>query len=237
MPVGYVSGKPGIVTVLQAVPNDIFISGRETARWIAVPVTVDGTLTACPSNAPYTFQILAGTLMGRVSATKKYTNSILGLSSAAVTATATQVNTDVNTAAEIVRRIGATGTFNLTGPQVASGVVSSQLVTYTGVNQTSGVITCTAIPNPCVTSALIQPTDGSQNILTILGDTYGSKVTDITNVNRIDIFDPRLLAGGPAVIRDPMSPLWPTDPSLQAYVKSAIKGACPAVMFLTDQTG
>jgi hypothetical protein len=227
------NGKPGVLLNLTATPREVFYSGREHSQWIAAPVTVDGNLTSCPFNAPYVFQILAGTLMGRVSSTLKFANSILGLTSSATTSGATTIQTDVNTATEIVRRIGASGTFNLTAPPTTGGTVATQLVTYSAVNTTTGVITCTATSAAAVSAAIIAPTDGSQTILTMIGDLYGIKVTDQTNVNRLDVFDPQLLLAG-GTINSQMIVNYPTDTSLQAYVKAALKAFCGNVTFSDD---
>src|SRR3984957_5891305 len=230
------NGKPGVLLNLTAQPREVFYSGRERAQFIAAPLTVDGNLTSCTFNAPYIFQILAGTLMGRVTATKKYANSLIGLTTSATTSGATTVQTDVNTAAEIVRRIGTTGTFKLTAPPTASGTVATQVITYTAVNTSTGAITCTAPSAAAVTASLIQPTDGSETILTMVTDLYGIKVTDQTNVNRLDVFDPRLLLAG-GTINSPMIINYPTDPSLQAYVKTALKAFSAGLTFSDDITG
>lgn len=230
------NGKPGVLGNYVATPREVFFSGRQRAQFVAAPVTVDGTLTSCPFNAPYTFQILAGTLLGRVTATKKFANSVLGLSSHALATTDTTLQTDVNTAAEIVRRIGASGTFKLTAPPTAGGTVATQVVTYSAVNTTTGVVTITATGTAAVSGALIQPTDGSENILTMVTDVYGIKVTDQLNVNRVDVFDPQLLLGG-GTINSQYIINYPADPSLQAFVKSAIKSFCGGVTFTDDVTG
>jgi hypothetical protein len=230
------NGKPGVLLNLTATPREVFYSGRDRAQFVAAPVTVDGTLTSCAFNAPYVFQILAGVLMGRVTATKKYANSVLGQTTGATAASATTVQTDVNTAAEIVRRIGATGTFKLTGPPTAAGTVATQVVTYTAVNTSTGAITCSATSAAAVSASLIQPTDGSETILTMVADQYGIKVTDQTNVNRVDVFDPRLLLGG-GTINSQMIVNYPSDTSLQAYVKAAVKAFCTGVTFSDDITG
>jgi hypothetical protein len=230
------NGKPGVLLNLTATPREVFYSGRDRAQFVAAPVTIDGTLTSCPSNAPYIFQILAGTLLGRVTATKKYASSVLGQSTSATAGSATTVQTDVNTAAEIVRRIGASGTFKLTGPPAASGTVATQVVTYTAVNTSTGAITCSATSAAAVSGSLIQPTDGSETILTLVTDLYGIKVTDQTNVNRVDVFDPRLLLGG-GTINSQLIVNYPSDSSLQAYVKAAIKAFSSNVTFSDDITG
>jgi|ERR1700722_12456670 len=230
------NGKPGVLLNLTAQPREVFYSGRERAQFVAAPITVDGNLTCCPFNAPYTFQILGGTLMGRVTATKKYANSVLGLTSSATTSGATTVQTDVNTAAEVLRRIGASGTFKLTGPPTSGGTVATQVVTYSAVNTSTGAITCTATSAAAVSASLVQPTDGSESILTMVADLYGIKVTDQTNVNRVDVFDPRLLLGG-GTINSQMIVNYPADTSLQAYVKAAVKAFASNVTFSDDITG
>ncbi len=198
-------------------------------------MTVDGTNSSNPLNAPYTWLLWAGTPMGRVTATGKYANSILGLSTVAAASAATSVTTDVNTAAEIVRRIGATGTFKLTGPPAAAGTVATQVVTYSAVNTTTGVITCTALSAAAVSGSLIQPTDGSESILTLLCETDGLQIVDQTHTNRVDVFCGTLLAGG-GTINTGMIVNYPSDSSLKAYVKNALRAICPGVSFLDDIT-
>jgi len=229
-------GKPGVVGYYDSQPREVFYSGREFAQFWAPPVTIDGTNSSNPLNSPYTWLLWAGTPMGRVTATAKYANSILGLSSAAAASGATSITTDVNTAAEIVRRIGASGTFKLTGPPTAGGTVAVQVVTYSAVNTTTGVITCTALSAAAVTASLIQPTDGSETILTLLCETDGLQIVDQTHTNRVDVFCGTLLAGG-GTINTGMIVNYPSDSSLKAYMKSALRAMCPGVTFLDDITG
>jgi len=229
-------GKPGVVGYYDSQPREVFYSGREFAQFWAPPVTIDGTNSSNPLNSPYTWLLWAGTPMGRITATAKYANSILGLSSAAATSGATSITTDVNTAAEIVRRIGASGTFKLTGPPTPGGTVAVQVVTYSAVNTTTGVITCTALSAAAVTASLIQPTDGSETILTLLCETNGLQIVDQTHTNRVDVFCGTLLAGG-GTINTGMIVNYPSDSSLKTYVKSALKAMCPGVTFLDDITG
>ena len=229
-------GKPGVVGNYDSQPREVFYSGREFAQFWAPPVTIDGTNSSNPLNSPYTWLLWAGTPMGRITATGKYANSILGLTAAAVASGATSITTDVNTAAEIVRRIGATGTFKLTGPPAASGTVAVQVVTYSAVNTTTGVVTCTALSAAAVSLSLIQPTDGSETIITLLCETDGLKIVDQTYTNRVDVFYGTLLAGG-GTINTGMIVNCPSDPSLKSYVKSSLRTTCPGVTFLDDITG
>lgn len=229
-------GKPGIVGNYDSQPREVFYSGREFAQFWAPPVTIDGTNSSNPLNAPYVWLLWAGMPMGRITATGKYANSILGLTGAAAASGATSVTTDVNTAAEIVRRIGATGTFKLTGPPTAGGTVAVQVVTYSAVNTSTGVITCTALSAAAVSGSLIQPTDGSENIITLLCETDGLQIVDQTYTNRVDVFCGTLLAGG-GTINTGMIVNYPSDPSLETYVKSSIRATCPGVTFLDDIVG
>jgi hypothetical protein len=229
-------GKPGVVGFFVSQPREVFFSGREFAQFWAPPVTVDGTNSSNPTNAPYTWLLWAGQLMGRITATGKYANSVIGLTSAATASGATSITTDVNTAAEIVRRIGASGTFKLTGPPAASGVVATQVVTYSAVNTSTGVITVTATSAAAVSASLIQPTDGSESIVTLLCETDGLQVIDQTHTNRVDVFCGTLLAGG-GTVNTGMIVNYPTDPSLKTFVKSALRTYCPGVTFLDDITG
>src|ERR1700712_4189150 len=141
------NGKPGVLSSYTAIPREVFSANRQFAQFIAAPLTIDGTLSGNALNAPYTWLLFAGTLLGRVTASGKYANSIIGLTSAAYVHTGgsnTTISTDVNTAAEIVRRIGTSGTFKLTGPPAANGTVATQTVTYSAVNLGTGAITITA---------------------------------------------------------------------------------------------
>jgi hypothetical protein len=229
-------GKPGVVGNYDSQPREVFYSGRQFAQFWAPPVTVDGTNSSNPLNAPYVWLLWAGTPMGRVTATGKFANSIIGLTGAAIASGATSITTDVNTAAEIVRRIGASGTFDLTGPPTTGGTVATQAITYSAVNTTTGAITCTATSAAAVSGSLIQPTDGSQNILTLLCEVDGLQIVDQTYTNRLDVFCGTMLAGG-GTINTGMIVNYPPDPSLQAFIKSSIRTFCPGVTFLDDIIG
>jgi hypothetical protein len=230
------NGKPGVLPTYSAIPREVFLANKQFAQFVASPVTIDGTLSSNPLNAPYTWLLWAGTAMGRVSATGKYANSILGTTTAAYAhggGSNTTLTTDVNTAAEIVRRIGSSGTFKLTAPPAAGGTVATQVVTFSAVNTTTGAITITALGADAISGALIQPTDGSESIVTLLCDTWGKKISDQLNATRVDVLEAQLLAAG-GTINTAVIVNYPTDPSLKAWIKSSIKAACPGVNFSDD---
>jgi hypothetical protein len=230
------NGKPGVFSTYTATPREVFLANRQFAQFVAGPVTVDGTLSGNPLNAPFTWLLFAGTAMGRVTATGKYANSIIGSTTAAYAHSGgsnTTLTTDVNTAAEIVRRIGNSGTFKLTAPPAASGTVATQTVTFSAVNPSTGAITITALGADAISGAFIQPTDGSESIVTLLCDAWGTKVVDQLNTTRVDVFEAQLLAGG-GTINVASIVNYPTDSSMKAWMKAAIKTACPGVNFSDD---
>jgi hypothetical protein len=230
------TGKPGVLTTYTATPREIFLANRQFAQFIAQPVTIDGTLSGNPLNAPFNWLLFAGTLLGRVTATGKYAPSILGVTSAAYAHTGgsnTTVSTDVNTAAEIVRRIGTSGTFKLTGPPAASGTVAVQTVTFSAVNTSTGAITITSTGSDAIAGSFIQPTDGSETVVTLLCDAWGKKVADQLNTTRVDVFDSQLLAAG-GTINTAVVVNYPTDSSLKTWAKAALKTTCPGVNFSDD---
>src|ERR1700733_1944835 len=193
------NGKPGVLPTYSAIPREVFLANRQFAQFVASPVTIDGTLSSNPLNAPYTWLLFAGTAMGRVTATGKYANSIIGATTAAYAHSGggnTTITTDVNTAAEIVRRIGSSGTFKLTGPPTSGGAVATQSVTFSAVNTTTGAITITATSADAISGSFIQPTDGSESIVSLLCDAWGKKVSDQLNSTRVDVFEAQLLAAG-----------------------------------------
>ena len=230
------NGKPGVLPSYTATPREVFLANRQFAQFVASPATIDGTLSGNALNAPYSWLLFAGTLLGRVTATGKYANSIIGLTASAYAHSGgsnTTISTDVNTAAEIVRRIGAAGTFKLTGPPTAGGTVATQVVTYSAVNTSTGAITVTALSADAVIGSAIQPADGSETIVTVLCDAWGKKVADQLNTSRVDVFDGQLLAAG-GTINTAVIVNYPADASLKAWVKQSIKQTCPGVNFSDD---
>ena len=72
------NGKPGVLASVMASPREVFAANRQFAQFVAGPVTIDGTASGNPSNAPYTWVLFAGTLMGRVTATGKFATASSG---------------------------------------------------------------------------------------------------------------------------------------------------------------
>jgi hypothetical protein len=141
-------------------------------------VLVDGAKSRDPSNADGVDVLQFGLLMGMITESGKYAPSIIGLLTVAYDDdTSTTLTVPTAVAAEIVRRIGPTGTFKLTGPATAAGTVRTITVTYSAVNLTTGVITVTALGTPAVnevqTVTLAGTLTGGSFLLTLEGITTG----------------------------------------------------------------
>jgi len=98
-----------------------------------------------PSNTGYVTTLQPGLVMGKRTSGGAFAPSIIGLSTAALSATATTLATSAAIATEIARRQGATGTLKLTGPTTAAGTVRTATVAYSAVNVTTGDVTITAV--------------------------------------------------------------------------------------------
>ena len=231
-------GKPGVMPGYMATPREVFAANRQFAQFVAGPATIDGRVTANPANAPYTWLISAGTLLGRVAASGKFGSSVYGATTAAYAhagAGGTTIQTDVNTAAEILRRAGGpTGGLRLTGPAANGGPVAVQTVAFTAVNVATGAITLTApAAADAVAGSLLQPIDGSDAIVTVLCDAWGTPVGDAAGGTRFDVQTGQLLAAGGTIDVTALG-TYPADPALRAWVKAAIRTACPGVNFSDD---
>ena len=220
---GFIPGPalPGVLTErlaaykLVTIGNEIFFPGG---------VLVDGNNARDPSNAPYAYELLGGHLLGRITGVtgdvvtaggNLYGSSIVGTLVNACTNSATSLTTQPAAAAEIVRRFGASGTFNLTGPPTAAGTVATAIITYSVVNQITGVITCSSTGTAFVAGSFIQPQDGSQLPITFVGNGYPLRVV---NYDQIAVACPLAQAPIGGIVRTPNLENWPADTSLQTWV-------------------
>lgn len=137
-------GRPGIGSTQTAQRRNVFVSTADA--YLPGGKTIKGDKARDPGNSAYSTRALRpGLVLGKITSGGYYANSIFGLSNGALTSTGTTLTVSAAAAAEIVRRIGATGTFKLTGPPTAAGVVRTVTVTYSAVDTTTGAITITAL--------------------------------------------------------------------------------------------
>jgi len=156
----FVTGTPRVGTVRTATQRRITFGGQQPL--LAGGKIIDGSESRDPLNTGNLDILRAGLLMGKRTANDLYAPSVIGVLAAAYDATAdtTEMTVSAATAVEMVRRIGTSGTFNLTGPPAAAGTVQTVTVTYSAIDTTTGVITITALSADVDEVQTITPTVG-----------------------------------------------------------------------------
>lgn len=125
-------------------------------NWIPQPGAgvLSGFESRDPGNTGFTNIIRPGTIMAKHPTTGRYAPWAISTTTAAITGASTTINIGVAGAVELVRRIGPTGVFTLTGPALAhsvalenagTNVVRQTVVTYSGVDTSNGNVTVTAL--------------------------------------------------------------------------------------------
>jgi hypothetical protein len=148
-------GFPGIGTSLNVIPIETFDAPTEAWDFLPAGRPIDGTATRDPGSPQNVAEARPGLLMGKISAANgvvaatvgDYGASVIGtVLTTAITSVATSLTiSSAAGGAELVRRNGATGTFTLTGPPVASGVVRKLTVTYSAVSASTVTITALGV--------------------------------------------------------------------------------------------
>lgn len=230
---GYsVTGLPGMGSDKTATPRRVVFGGM--LAQLPGGVIIDGSESRDPLNTGDLDVLRAGVLMGKRTDNDLYAPSILGVLTEAYDkdgSETTQLTVSAATAVEVVRRIGSSGTLYLTGPPAAAGTVATQTVTYSAVNVTTGVITINALAADSISGSFIQDTDGSETILTLIPDGFGIKVTDEDSTS-VDVPFPKPPVGG--VLDASQIVNYPTDTSLIAYVKAALRAVGTGYAFDDD---
>jgi hypothetical protein len=223
-----ITGLPGVGTARSATPREILAGNAQLAQYVPGLHLIDGSKSRDPLNSSDVDVLRAGLLLGKITSSGKYAPSILGTLSNAASASATSLTVSAATATEIVRRIGTSGTFKLSGPPTAAGTVATQTVTFSAVNTSSGVITCSATSAAAIAGSFVHPTDGSETIVSCLANRWGVKVTDQSGAST-DVLEDQLLLAGHVKTANVVN--YPTDTSLIAWVKAALRTNCPAMTF------
>lgn len=187
---------------------------------------IDSTKTRDVDNAGYQTHLRAGLLMGKVTATGKYANCIIGQLQGAKSATNTSVTLSAAQAVELVRRVGATGTIRLVGPPTATGTVATWTETYSAVDQVTGIVTCSALDADLVAGSFVCQDDGSYLPISFVPEGAGIQISDPAIPGAvIDQPLPQVSIKG-TVIASQLLP-WPsnTNSSLQQWVMDRLNAA------------
>lgn len=209
----FVAGMPGVRQAVSAVHRTVFRQGGP--MFLAQGRVVDGNKSRDVWHSPDFGVLRAGLLLGRVTATGKYANVVIGTFLNAKAANATQFELTSAAATELVRRIGSSGTVRLIGPPTSGGTVAEHNVNYSAVNIATGVVTCSALPAAFIAGAFVCDTDGSAFPRTFVPDGYGINVLNPDGVG-IDVPDAEVAVGG--LVESAKLIPWPTDTSLQTWI-------------------
>lgn len=185
-------------------------------------VILDGAKTRDPDNpdaatdSTAVTRLRAGLLLGKVAATGKYANSVIGVTQGAYASGATSITVTPTEAAEIVRRVGATGNLLFIGPPTAGGTVATITQAFSAVNTTTGVITITSLGANLIAGAFVSDTDGSATPLTFTPD--GWEIPLPADGTDTPLAQPPIEGN---IDGSKLLP-WPTDTALRAWIRSGL---------------
>ncbi len=218
---------PGRGTVRQTLRRRVLLT-PDGAAYLPAGKTINGTVSRDPLNTGDVQYLRAGLLMGKITSGGKYAPSIMGVLTTAYdkdssTGASGVIQVSAATATEMVRRTGATGTFRILGPPTANATTATETFAATAINVTTGVVSIggTFLAADYVAGSFIQPNDGSQTPLGMLGDGDPLKVTDDAEVNA-NVQLARFLIGG--IIDSSQILNWPSDTSLRNWVRATLNG-------------
>lgn len=137
-----VIGLPGIKTERPAAYRNVCLSDQGKQLWPG-GATIDGSKSRDPLNSSYEYVLEPGLVMGRITSGGKFAPSIIGVTTNAETGASTSIEAAAGVVTELVRRLGASGTFKITGPPTAAGTVRTLTATYSAASGTA--ITVTAL--------------------------------------------------------------------------------------------
>ncbi len=129
---------PGRDTLRTAAHRQVTLGGEQFFPGMHVIAAADAR---DPLASPVT-ELRPGLLLGEVTADNTLGASILGITGEVLDGEETALTVAAAVATELIRRQGASGTYKLTGPPTAGGVVRTLTITYSAVSAT--VVTQTA---------------------------------------------------------------------------------------------
>lgn len=134
---------PGIRSDRTYTPREILWSDKN-ALYLPGGKIIKGTKSRDPLNTGDLSTLRPGMVMGKITSGGLYAPSIIGLLDEAIDATETAIDIPAAVVIELTRRVGATGTFKITGPPTAAGTVRTLTATYSGFAD-ADTVTITAL--------------------------------------------------------------------------------------------
>jgi hypothetical protein len=171
-------GTPGRATGLSLIPHRVVVFEPKS---LPGGIIVDGTLSRDPGHAAHPEILRSGVLLGKVTASGKFAPSVLGVTELYdAPADTTFISVAPAQAAEILRRVGASGSLRFIGPGTDNGTsIHDEEKAFTSINTTTGLITlASTLAQNRAAGSLVTAADGSGDPMYFVGDPWGLKVTD-----------------------------------------------------------
>lgn len=217
-------GRPGIGSALEA--QALNVSRDGSLSYFPAGGTIEGTKARDTTNTTSVLTLQAGLLMGKITTGGFWANSIIGVTSGAYTSGGTSLSTSAAAVTELVRRVGASGTFKLIGPATAGGANVTATVTYSAASGTT--ITITNIGANKIAGCFICPEDGSETIRSFVPDGYGIIIPDDSS----DVNFPMIPVAG--ILDSSNLIFWPSDTTLRTYIRDSLSTASGGKFVFSD---
>lgn len=194
--------NPGVGNPLTITPRMTFAQDTYPGDFFPGGSEIDGNNTRDPDNSPATLcrpglLLAKATVAGaNTSVVGDYCASVIGEVLANVGGGQTTLTLTSAQATELIRRQGATGTFNITGAPTSTGVVRTKIGTYSAVVVGTGVVTITALATGAVSAVnqinsipMVDNTGVGTYTITVEGITTAAitysatAATNVTNIN------------------------------------------------------
>ncbi len=186
-----------------------------TARTGAV-IQGDKTRDETQTNPVY---LGSGMPMGRLTSGGNYAPALIGVGEA-YTSGQTEITTTLAAAAELVRRVGTSGTFQYQG--LVGTVHTKQTVTYSAVDVGTGIITVTNLAATYAAGAWIQAIDGSEVVVSIYNGEnlgYPQRVTQESTGADINL---RYLVAIAALVIESKLTHWPAAGNFRTALRAEL---------------
>lgn len=225
MPIVPIYNRPGIGAALDAFYGRVF-RADEGKFYFPTGGLIDG-LSRYYAGTTNLLLLPPGLLMGQATSTKKWLPTVIGTVTVAYTSGGTSLTALATVVTELVRRNGASGTFTLKGAATAAGTLTSDTVTYSAASGTT--ITVTNIGANRIAGSIITAGDGSELPRSVIDDGFGINIP-------ADSTDPDWARIPCAGVLDTSKIIdYPTDATLQQYIKDSMCGNGRATFTFSDE--
>lgn len=230
-----VVGLPGLSSVITSTPRIVFKGGVFDYMCLPQGKLIDGSKARDSGNTGNLNVLRAGLLLGKITSGGLYAPTILGVTSGSYTSGGTTLTVSAAQAVEIARRVGTsgTGTLKAIGPPTAAGTVASTSVTFSAINTTSGAITVTSLGVDKIAGTFITAADGSETPIVLIPDTHGILVTTPDGGTNLTVPFPQFPIAGTIISSQIIN--WPTDTSIQAWIRTNLSTASAGKFVFDDQ--